>query len=95
MPKNIKSLLFATILCVVCSLLLTAAHTGLKSMQQHNIAVDRHKNILLAFGILTDGQPVASNEIETLYRQNVKSIWVDESGRIVKGDERPPKSLSL
>ena len=95
MPNALKSLIFATVLCVVCSLLLTAASTGLQSFQQKNAEVDRQKNILLAFGIIADGQPVTSAQIEKLYHDKVKSLVVDESGRLVPKDQRSPKDLPL
>ena len=47
MSNSVKTLIFATALCFVCSILLTAAATGLKSFQQKNIAVDKQKNILI------------------------------------------------
>lgn len=95
MPNALKSILFATVLCVVCSLLLTAASTGLQSYQQKNAEVDRQKNILLAFGIISEGQAVGSDRIQKLYRNNVKSMVVDESGRIVPEEARAPKDLPL
>jgi len=45
MSDTIKSLLFAITLCLVSSLLLTAAYTGLKPFQQKNIFLDKQKNI--------------------------------------------------
>lgn len=95
MPNALKSLIFATILCVVCSLLLTAASTGLQSYQQKNAEVDRQKNILIAFGIISDGQKVSSDEVQALYRSKVKSMVVDESGRVVPKEERAPQDLPL
>lgn len=95
MPDSMKSIVFATVLCVVCSLLLTAASTGLQSYQQKNAEVDRQKNILLAFGIISEGQSVGSEEIQTLYRNNVQSMVVDESGRIVPEEQRTPRDLPL
>lgn len=89
MSGYLKSIIFAIVLCVVCSVLLTAASTGLKSYQQRNMAIDRQKNILLALGIIADDQAVDSNRIDELYRNNIKSLWVDGQGRIV-----PPKQHS-
>lgn len=95
MPKNIKSLLFAAALCLVCSVLLTAASTGLKPLQQRNQAVDRHKNILRAFGIVNDETVAGTDDIERLYDQYVQSRWVDEQGRLVDAAERTATSLPL
>jgi Na+-transporting NADH:ubiquinone oxidoreductase subunit C len=95
MANRIKSLLFATLLGVACSLLLTAANTGLKPRQQQNMEVDRQKNILKAFGIIDDAQTLSAAEIQQLYRQNVRSVWVDESGRSVAENLRGPRALPL
>lgn len=95
MPNAIKSIVFATILCVVCSLLLTAASTGLKPYQQKNVEVDRQKNILKAFGIIHEGRALKNADVERLYAQSVQSVWVDESGRILMENERGPNDLPL
>lgn len=82
MPKHLQSILFATILCIVCSLLLTAASTGLKTRQQLNMTVDRQKNILKAMGLVKEEQRISQTEVQHLYQQSVKSLWVDGNGEI-------------
>jgi Na+-transporting NADH:ubiquinone oxidoreductase subunit C len=94
MPKSMKSILFATILCVVCSLLLTAASTGLQTRQQINVEVDRQKNILLALGVVEEGR-VAVDRVQSLYNTYVQSLWVDSSGRCVDAGERGPEDLPV
>ena len=95
MSSQLKSLLFAAILCIVCSVLLTAANTGLKPLQQRNMAVDRHKNILVAIGLVKEGQAIADQRIETLYNETVKSLWVDREGKILPSTEPPSDQLPL
>ena len=46
MSSNFKSVLFAIVLCLVCSLLLTMASSGLKGYQIRNMNLDRQKNLL-------------------------------------------------
>jgi Na+-transporting NADH:ubiquinone oxidoreductase subunit C len=86
MSSQLKSLLFAAILCIVCSVLLTAANTGLKPFQQRNMAVDRQKNILIAIGLLSESQKAAGNRIESLYNQYVKSLRVGRDGKILTAE---------
>ena len=69
MSDNIRSITFATILCLVCAVLLTAASSGLKELQLKNIAVDKNKNVLKAVGLLEEGQKYSSADIEKLYAQ--------------------------
>ena len=54
MSDNFKSVLFALATAVICSLLLTAASSGLKPFQEENIEVDRKKNILKSIGLVED-----------------------------------------
>jgi Na+-transporting NADH:ubiquinone oxidoreductase subunit C len=95
MPKNLKSLMFAAILCIVCSVLLTAASTGLKPLQQRNMAVDRYKSILKAFGIIDENAAVDAAHIEKIFKQDVQSRWVDGDGRLLTQDQRTPSALPL
>ncbi len=95
MSSHLKSIVFAAILCVVCSLLLTAANTGLKSFQQRNLEVDRQKNILKAFGLLKEDQVVAASRIQALYMQSVQRVWVDQQGHIQSPDQPSDGQMPL
>ncbi len=95
MPGYLKSILFAVILCVVCSLLLTAASTGLKPLQQRNIAADRQRNILTAFNIVNGAQDLSQEEIVRLYNENIRMAWADRSGKLVSETQRAPGDLPL
>jgi Na+-transporting NADH:ubiquinone oxidoreductase subunit C len=95
MSNNFKTLLFAAIMCVVCSLLLTAAATGLKPLQQRNMAVDRHKNILMVFGLLEDNSGVPAQQVEQLYEKYIRHLWVDTNGRVVEEAPAGGQRLSL
>jgi Na+-transporting NADH:ubiquinone oxidoreductase subunit C len=95
MSSHLKSIVFAALLCVVCSILLTAASTGLSSFQQRNIAVDRQKNILLALGIITDDQELDSHRIINLYQTNVRNLWVNAQGGLVPAEKHTVADLPL
>ena len=95
MSSPSKSLVFAAVLCVVCSALLTAASTGLKSFQQRNMEVDRQKNILLAMGLIQDSEDASADRIQSLYAENVKSLWVDAQGRITPSRQEALNLLPL
>ena len=82
MSNHLKTIVFASILCLVCSVLLTAASTGLQSFQQRNVEVDRQKNILLAMGLIKEGQIVTADEIQSLYVNYVKSLWLSDDGQV-------------
>ena len=60
MPKETigKTFLVALLLCVVCSVLVSAAAVYLRPTQAANKNLDRKKNILMAAGLLKEGQSV-------------------------------------
>ncbi|MCP4747452.1 MAG: FMN-binding protein [Desulfobacteraceae bacterium] len=95
MRNNLKSILFAAIMCVVCSLLLTAASTGLKPLQQRNIVLDRQKNILIAFGIITQDQKIKNDDIGALYKTSIKHRMVNSSGSLLADSSRETNALPL
>jgi len=59
-----RVLTVAFILCVVCSILVSAAAVGLKSRQQQNKGEEKRKNILIAAGLYD-----ADESIENQFRQ--------------------------
>lgn len=87
------TLLTATILCVVCSLVVSVAAVGLKSKQEENKTLDRQKNILDAAGLSQGefGKPaskLSKEQIDQLYTR-VREALVDlETGKIL--DDRDP-----
>ena len=92
---TLKTFLFAGLLCLGCSLLLTAAATGLKGLQERNVAVDRHRNILEAVGAVGPDSRPAAEKIESLFAASIRTLWVDTAGRIVSGKERAASDLPL
>ena len=79
---RMKSVVFALALCIMCSLLLTLASSGLKKRQDKNILADKRKNILIAAGLLGD-KSYSYEEIASVYTDNIKSFWVDSDGHIL------------
>jgi Na+-transporting NADH:ubiquinone oxidoreductase subunit C len=90
-----KSIIFAAVLCVVCSLLLTAASTGLNAFQQRNMEADRQKNILLAMGLIKEGDKFNQDQLQSLYKTSVQSVWVDRKGQIIPSSDGGTKLLPL
>jgi Na+-transporting NADH:ubiquinone oxidoreductase subunit C len=94
MRSRLRSIVFASILCVVCSLLLTAASTGLQKRQARNAEADRQRNILVAFGIVGE-ERIPTDKILSLYAENVRPMWADDRGELLPEDERGPQDLPL
>ncbi|MGD8619156.1 MAG: Na(+)-translocating NADH-quinone reductase subunit C [Gammaproteobacteria bacterium] len=77
------TLMVALVLCIVCSLVVSAAAVGLRPLQEANRSLDRQRNILLAAGLYTPDRKVAD-----LFKR-VESRWVDlRSGRFVDTPDR-------
>jgi len=83
MSDRMKSIVFAFVLCLVCSTLLTAASTHLQPLQEQNIQTDRKKNILMAIGLLETSQAYPADEIDRIYQKNVFKYIVDQTGTII------------
>jgi len=95
MSDRLTSFLFAALLCVISSVLLTAASTGLQDLQQKNMLVDKQKNILKSVGLVRGGENYSGKEIETLFSMNIRSFWVDSGGRLVEQDRRSERDIPL
>ena len=79
-PK--RTLLVATVLCGVCSVLVSSAYVVLKPKQDFNREIDFKKNILKSAGLLT-----ATTDVNETFKQ-VEPIVVDlETGKIAEGVE--------
>jgi len=76
MSDAMKSILFAVILCITCSLLLTAATNGLKDYKQQNIQLDKRKNILKSVGLLSVDNPLEAAEVNALYSKSIDPIEI-------------------
>lgn len=75
MREDTKTLLFAGIVCVTCSLLLSGTAAALRNMQQANEAFDVKRNIVKAFGIDISG--MERPEIESTFEQHVTELETD------------------
>jgi len=95
MSDKMKSLLFAAVLCFVCSILLTTASAGLQRFQERNIILDKQKNILKAVGLVKEDKRYASEEVESLFRENIRQLWVDQEGSLVDETKRSETDIPV
>lgn len=83
MSSTIKSVLFVTILSIICSSLLTLASTELKDYQLRNVALDRKINILKSVRVINEGRSLGHSHIEKIYDENIRQAWIDAEGKMV------------
>jgi len=76
MREDTKTLVFAAIVCVSCSLLLSGTAAGLKKLQQANEEFDVKRNIVKAFGI-NIGE-MTRTEIEATFEKHVTEESADD-----------------
>lgn len=71
------TIIFATVVCVVCSTLVAASAVALAERQEINRKVYKQRNVLLAAGIIKDGQKVSNEEVIRLFNENIEVKLVD------------------
>ena len=84
---DLKTIGFAAIICIVCSLVLSATASQLKARQEINVEIDRKINVLKAFGVTVtneQGNKLSNQEIEGYFAKNISEIIIDkETGEII------------
>jgi len=77
-----KTLLVASLLCIVCSIVVSTAAVALKGEQIKNKQLDKNKNILAAAGMLEQGKSV-----EEIFKQRLEVKLVNlETGEYLTAD---------
>lgn len=84
MSDRLKSIAFTIVLCVLVSLLLTAASTGLQGFQEKNVLLDKQKNILKSVGLMEPDRTYPPEAIESLYQNNIRAVWAEPDGNIIE-----------
>ena len=77
---------FAVGVCVAASAALALCATVLKPIQDAAAEFDRQKNVMIAAGLMKQGDLRQRAELEQLYRDRVREVVVDtETGAVAKG----------
>ncbi|MGP5202460.1 Na(+)-translocating NADH-quinone reductase subunit C [Psychrobacter aquimaris] len=83
-PKsnNAKTISVALMLCLVCSVLVSAAAVGLKPAQVENARLDRNKNILVAAGMYDAESDTASDVAERFKDFDVEIVDLNKGSYV-------------
>lgn len=81
--SNVRTIIVAFALCLVCSILVSAVAVGLKPQQQANQALDRNKNILMAADML----PEDSSSVNQVFGTFEVKLVNLETGKFATDDE--------
>lgn len=95
MSKTVKSIVFVTILSILCSSLLTLASTGLKDYQLRNMAIDRKINILKSVRLIDEDGSLKHDLIEKKYDVNIRQAWIDAQGKFVSKQLKSERDLPI
>lgn len=86
--SNAYTIFFATVICLICSALLTLVSFGLKERQELNKEIERKKNVLKVIGIdeqLAKAEGEGAKAIRALYSSSIREVVVDSKGTIIEG----------
>jgi len=71
------TIFFSAIVCIVCSIMVAASAVALAERQETNRKVYKQRNVLLAAGIIKDGQKVPNQDVIKLFSENIEMKLVD------------------
>ena len=71
------TIVFATIVCVICAALVAVAAVTLKPAQQANALLYKEKNVLLAAGLIEPGDKIGTAEVEAIFKRSIRPRLVD------------------
>ncbi|MEP4681603.1 MAG: Na(+)-translocating NADH-quinone reductase subunit C, partial [Rhodopirellula bahusiensis] len=78
--STMKTIVTATILCVVCSFAVSAAAVALRPMQEENKKLDRQRNILDAAGLSKGEFGKSAAELD---KEQIEMLWTWVSPELV------------
>ncbi|MEZ4463518.1 MAG: Na(+)-translocating NADH-quinone reductase subunit C [bacterium] len=68
---------FATVVCLVCSVVVAGSAVGLREVQETNKVLDRQKKVLIVAGLMAENAQVSADEVQRLFKENVRPRVVD------------------
>jgi Na+-transporting NADH:ubiquinone oxidoreductase subunit C len=82
------TVIFATVVCVVCALLVAVAAVSLQPRQAANARLYMEKNVLVAAGLAQPGQRLSIAEVDRIFAERIRPRLVDfASGELVPEDD--------
>lgn len=81
MSANLKSILFIIVLCIICSLILTAGNTALHDVQEQNRLLDQQRQVLKAAQLLPEGK-TSYGDVRQLYAAHIRPYYLGPGGAI-------------
>jgi Na+-transporting NADH:ubiquinone oxidoreductase subunit C len=57
--------------------------------------IDKHRNVLMSVGLVKADQRYPADEIETMYTEFIKPLWVDSDGELIEAPQEGENNLPL
>jgi len=70
------SLIFATLVCFVCAVVVSLSAVSLKDLQDTNADLDKQKNVLIAAGLATEDEVLTAEEVAERFAP-IESVVID------------------
>jgi len=84
---DIRVIVFAAVVCLICSLVLSATAQLLKDKQDEQVELDRKLNVLKAFGVSVvheDGRKLSKPEVDQYFTDHISEVFISkQTGEIV------------
>ncbi|GJM44047.1 MAG: Na(+)-translocating NADH-quinone reductase subunit C [Gemmatimonadota bacterium] len=81
--SDFRVIRFAIIVCLACSVVLSAAAIGLRDRQDANLIFDQRRNILKSVGLFEDGMGEA--EVNAIYGERMVGLVLRPDGTVLEG----------
>ena len=85
--SNFTIFRFAAIVCLVCSLVVSAAAVSLRSIQDKNALNEKRINILVAAGLANSGERLPAGEIDKRYGEVIPVVVDLQTGELDKNED--------
>ena len=88
MQKNsvAYTFIFATVVCLFFSVIVSSAAVSLKEQQEANAVLDRQKKVLAVTGLMPAGESWTADKIESTFNDKIKAKVIDlKTGEYVDG----------
>lgn len=80
-PSVRYTIIFAALVCFVCSILVSTAAVTLKDKQDINKLIDQRTKVLTVSGLVQPGESIPADEVNRLFEENLEALLVSmESG---------------
>lgn len=99
-PKGDSAIvIYAAVICLICSLMLSVAASALKTKQDYNIEIDRKMNVLKAFGVSIydeNQKRIQPPVVEKYFTENISELTIDAAiGQTVATSAEAKEPLPL